>query len=197
MDFFLLRYFRILLGVFCLMSVGHACAQLAPTSGTAPDQTYPLRGAVINSVTGEPIARVLVTVSAERKQAVLTGADGSFQFSGLPAGTVEVAATKPGFFDSKGSQPNAGFYFRFTAVRNSQSANGGVTVQVGPDTAPLTLKLVPEGIITGHVEDATGEPIEGALINIQSVHIVDGRKQWDHQLGHSTNEDGNFRIANL
>ena len=197
MDFFFLRYCRILLGVFCLMSVGHSCAQLAPAPGSAQDQTYTLHGTVTNSVTGEPIARVLVTVIAERKPAVLTGADGSFQFSGLPAGMVEVAATKPGFFDSKGSQPRAGSYFRFTAVRNFQSANGDVTVQVGPDTAPLTLKLVPEGIITGHVEDARGEPIEGALISIQSIHIVDGRKQWDHQPGHSTNEDGNFRIANL
>ena len=91
----------VLLAIFWLALSADSAAQANSS------QTYNLEGTVINSVTGEPVSYALVTISSENKQALLTGPDGRFQFTGLRAGRVTVAASKPGFFED-GPQQIAG-----------------------------------------------------------------------------------------
>src|SRR5437016_9876979 len=61
-----------------------------PFSSAAAQQitseTLELRGRVINSATGEPVALALVQVSAPGPKTQFTGADGTFVFTGLPPG---------------------------------------------------------------------------------------------------------------
>jgi hypothetical protein len=47
------------------------------------------------------------------------------------------------------------------------------------------------------VEDANGEPIENANIRVIQVRIEEGRRRRDQVAGGQTDEEGNFRIADL
>jgi len=163
--------------------------------------TYTLSGTVVNSVTGEPISRALVQFGANeklpnaadyayRERSMLTDREGRFKFEGLPRWQTELIARKPGFYDPAQLggdwQPPAG------------------AIEIGPDTAPVTLKLVPEAIMVGHVVDANGEPLEGVAIRISSIMRANGRKRLqpvqeteDQLQSMETNDEGAFRIANL
>ena len=190
-----------LLAVLWLAASAWSPAQIA-LSNSSGTETYKLQGEVVNSITGEGIPYVLVTVSSENKQALLTGTDGHFEFAGLRAGRVTVTASKPGFFEDgeqKISNTNKpGRIFVSDRSNGRYAMKGlGVSIEIGPDTVPVTFKLMPEGIITGHIEDSGGEPIERAFIRVEAIVISDGRKLWTQMAGITSREDGTFRIANL
>jgi hypothetical protein len=69
------------------------------SNGTnSQQQTYQVRGTVINSVTHEPIARALVSFSGEASGSMLTDSGGRFEFPNIPAGRCVLQARRPGFF---------------------------------------------------------------------------------------------------
>src|ERR1700732_341833 len=113
--------------------------------------SYAVRGTVVNSVTGEPVRGALVQIYANRQRSVLSGADGSFQFENVPAGTVNFNVQKPGFFSLQAIQsPRAQATFATS----------------GPDQPPVVVKLVPEGVISGRVRGDNGEPVESLLVQL-------------------------------
>jgi hypothetical protein len=61
-----------------------------------------IRGEVVNSITGQPIANALVQISGPL--AALTDPDGRFEFRDASSGRMEATATKPGYFPD---QPGA------------------------------------------------------------------------------------------
>ena len=61
----------------------------------------------------------------------------------------------------------------------------------------MVVKLTPESVISGKVEAPDGEPIEDIPIRVFSSRIIDGRKRWEPRANSTTNEDGEFRVANL
>ncbi|HKS72551.1 MAG TPA: carboxypeptidase-like regulatory domain-containing protein [Terriglobales bacterium] len=153
----------------------------AQTSDQPPGQ-FKLAGSVVNSVSGEPIRRALVQLEGNLELSVLTDANGRFEFAGLPAMQAHVTARKPGFF----------------ADEELEDAHAEpTTILVGADTDAVTVKLTPESIISGRVEAPDGEPIEDIPIRVISSSIVDGRRHWEPRANAMTNEDGEFRVANL
>ena len=149
-------------------------------SAAPPRGEFSLSGSVVNSVTGEPIAHALVEINMGSAYAMLTESDGRFKFDNLPQGQTIVAVRKPGFLSeaevSPGLPPNL--------------------VETGPDSRPVTVKLVPEGIMLGRV-DSKGEPLEGLPVKVIALAIKEGRKRWDERGAAVTDEDGAYRIANL
>src|SRR5437764_658432 len=129
----------VLPGCICLFmqtAFGQVYRPIAPQSTDHPPQKYKLEGTVINSVTGEPVPRALVQLNAAVMETVLTGPDGRFHFAAVPEGQIAVSAQKPGFFQKEPGKPHAWPPY-------------GITV--GPETGPITVMLVPEGAIYGHV----------------------------------------------
>ena len=150
------------------------CQDVAqPDDGQA--KTYKLEGTVVNSVTGEPVRRALVDVLGSGWPPILTDVDGKFAFANLPRQEWTLQITKPGFF----------------------YAREGNVVQVKSGETPITIQLVPEAVLTGRVETRDGEPVERALVRVMAENFNMGRLQ-HVQIGQTvTDEDGNFRIANL
>src|SRR5215472_11208074 len=107
---------------------------------SAPSSSCPctLRGSVVDSVSSQPVPHALVKLSSASPHAALTDSEGKFHFEGLPAGSLTVEAQKPGFLSNNGSSPFSGSVYSF---------------ELGPDTPPATLKLTPEGILSGQVSD--------------------------------------------
>src|SRR5206468_7766855 len=77
--------------------------------------------------------------------------------------------------------------------------NGGdpEMIKVAADTGSLTLRLVPEGLITGQVVDENGDGIPRVQIAATCARINDGRKQWQPCANAMTDEDGEFRLPHL
>ena len=144
--------------------------------------SYPIRGTVVNSVTGEPIRGALVQIYANRQRSALTGADGSFQFADVPAGTVNLNVQKPGFFTAQAIQ--------------SPRAQASFAIS-GPDQPPVVLKLIPEGVISGQVSGDGGEPVEHSSVRILAERIENGKKMRALLKGATTDEQGEYRIADL
>jgi hypothetical protein len=144
--------------------------------------SYPIRGTVLNSVTGAPIRGALVQIYANRQRSVLTGADGSFQFADVPAGTVNLNVHKPGFFTAQAIQ--------------SPRAQASFAIS-GPDQPPVVLKLIPEGVISGQVSGDGGEPVEDLSVRILAERIENGKKTRVILKGATTDEQGEYRIADL
>jgi len=145
--------------------------------GDSNQKYYKLNGTVVNSVTGEAIPHALVQVY---NRSALTDASGHFEFADLPEMQTAVAVRKPGFFSEQELS---------RAYRNSDLA------RVGPDSDPVTVKLVPESVIYGKV-GSQGDPVERIPVTLYQTSIVEGRRSWEqHQT--FTDEDGEFRFAEL
>jgi hypothetical protein len=169
------------LALFCLL----ACAQDLPQNSD-PKKTYPLRGTVVNSVTGKPVSRVLVHLE---NRAILTGPRGDFEFADVPAGKARILLNKPGYF----------FNGRGRINRSPSIAyESPYSVEVGPDVPTVLLKLVPEAVVSGTILGEDEEPLEGVRVNVLAYQTVEGRRQlFPVHRGRSSDEDGNFKIAGL
>jgi hypothetical protein len=164
--------YRILLVSFSLLAAGWA--------QQAPRDQFKVEGIVVNSMTGKPLPRVLVQIN---NRSVLTGSEGEFSFEGLPPGRVYIGLTKPG-------------YFRPGALVRGWSPDS--TVEVGPETGKIVVKMAPEAVIVGRVTGQDEEPLEGASVQVLTRAPVDGRQMLTQTRGEvRTDEDGNFRIAAL
>lgn len=168
---------------FGLAQRGYAQGTDAPdpaVSSKPDDHKYILAGAVVNSVTGEPIHRAAVQISGAADRATLTDNSGHFEFGGLGEGRVFLGVSKPGFF------------------MEQATLNGRITLQVSPDASPVVLRMVPAGVIVGRVTARDGGPIEGLLVRVITKQNLGGRQIWlDRQSQALTDENGDFRVANL
>ena len=140
-----------------------------------PNTGFTLDGTVVNSVTGEPIARALVRVYGVAQRSAFTDSEGHFQIDSLPAGSVDIGLQKPGY-------------------SNQQGTNRTI---VGVDSRAVVLKLSPLGTIYGHVLDTTGQPIENVPIRLIGRSISEGRTRWNLAGSAESDEDGRFRFSGL
>ncbi len=165
-----LCFFAVLLGTYSLLCLGQTGAR------------YTVTGSVVNSVTGEPIRRALVAVNGAQ---VFTGADGRFEADNVPEGIVTVSAQKPGYFDCLGWNCPG------------EKAQGMAQLTLHSNTSDVSLKLVPEAKIQGRIVDESGDPISNMRVTAASERIENGRKQIREMRAATTDENGNYEIAEL
>jgi protocatechuate 3,4-dioxygenase beta subunit len=148
-----------------------------PVTPTSQPVRYTLSGTVVNSITAEPVAHALVLVSAIN--ATFSDQNGQFSLEGLTEGSYQVQVSKPGY--------------------QSPWVNGGEPemIKVGPDGGSASLKLIPEGLITGQVVDESGDGLPRVQVQATCARVNDGRKQWQQCASAMTDEDGEFRLPHL
>lgn len=172
-----------LMGKFCAVFLCVLCpslfglAQYDSTPSSKSSANFALSGTVVNSVTGEPIARALVRISGVVQRTVFTDSEGHFQIDGLPSGYVNIDLQKPGY-----TTPQTG--------RMNQ-------VNIGVDPGAVVLKLSPLGAIYGRVMDAAGQPIENLPLRLTGRSVRDGRLRWNMIGSTESDEDGRFRFPSL
>ncbi len=166
--------------LFAMAKSPYALAQDSGVSSQTSSMPRTVRGTVVNSVTGEPIYRALVQVGGQ--YAMLTDHDGHFEFDGVTLQGIPPWAMKPGYF----SQDR---FSRFTtAAVDSSSAQS--------DT-DLTVKLVPEAIVSGTVTGQDGNPLEGIPVMLKTLVTQDGLSRWRPRMQTRTNAEGQYRFAEL
>lgn len=136
----------------------------------AADATFCIAGTVVNAATGEPLRHAAVSTP---DSAALTDPAGAFRFCGLAPGAYSAQAEKPGFIVA------------------------GTRVTVGPSREDLVLRLPPLAVIAGKVLDGDGEPVEGAVIQLLSFAIGNGRRKVHLEATQVTDDRGEYRIPQL
>ena len=186
-------------GTIALASLLSASCQYsrgAFAQDTQPKNLDRISGTVVNSVTREPIGRALV-LSPDERFATMTDSYGRFEFTPSQSDTGLGTATSPSA--SRGVNGNNRPY-ALTArkpgfltdpddpVQNLQSMQSGKEV---------TIALVPEAVIVGHVTLPTSEASDHNTVQIYRRQIRNGRAHWVPAGTEATRSDGEFRFAEL
>jgi protocatechuate 3,4-dioxygenase beta subunit len=160
-------------------------ARPAPATGTGV-----IRGRVLGADTGLPLrrARVMLRPQAGNGEGkmTLTDADGTFAFTGLPAGRYDVHGSKPRYVDmSLGS-------------RGPNRPGRPVDLAEGQTIESLALTLPAAGVITGRVFDDAGDVVPGAHVMAMRYRSVNGERHL-MPMGRSAQADdtGTFRLYGL
>ncbi len=176
-----------------LIAAYSATFSVAAQDTSAATPGYPVRGTVVNALSGQPIARALVALSQD--QAMLTDSDGVFSFDNVSAGEYPVSVQKPGYQGFGGMMYGMAMHISVGGRRIENAPPR--RIQVGPDMPALTFRLTPLGMITGHVTLSTSDPADGIQIMLYRRQVQNGRAQWSFSGQAKTRSDGSFRIADL
>ena len=179
--------------VVCFFGTKSSAQSLSDNTSDNASQSSSIRGVVVNSVTGEPIARALVS-SPDDRFATMTNSEGRFEFN-LP---------KVDRDDSNANGPvmgRHGFSNRpYLTARKpgflSERNGGGQISEIGAQQE-LTLVLVPESIIVGTVTLPTSEAPDSITLQLFRREVQDGRSHWVPAGGAQSKSDGQFRFAEL
>ncbi len=145
-----------------------------------------LQGKISSAVTGEPIKKVNVILSGHGSNTTVeTDEKGEFTFENLDPGRFSLMAQKNGF------APSA------YGARGNSTAGMPLTLSAGQQMKELNWKLSPNSVITGKVLDAEGEPIQNALVMPMIAAYDRGKKMWAPAGQAMTNDQGEYRVANL
>ncbi|MEG9435297.1 carboxypeptidase regulatory-like domain-containing protein [Edaphobacter sp. HDX4] len=145
------------------------------TASPSSAEPISLSGVVVNATNGSPVSRALVRIN---DRAMLTDHEGKFAFDQFSsAGSAVLEVRKPGYYSS----PEMGV--TTTMLRTEQMMS------------PLTVRLYPEGLMTGTVTSSAGTPLPRVFVSaMRSVYSETGH-QWI-PIGHSlTNSRGEFRLT--
>jgi hypothetical protein len=127
---------RRILGVLLLLGAG----------GLARSSSIDVR--VIEDHSGNPVASAGIRILREDTGALFADLDtdrsGRIEVPGVPAAAYRLDVSKPGFVGAR------------VQLRVQETS---------PATVPVVIRLVRCGVITGHVLDASGAPLEGAMVS--------------------------------
>jgi Carboxypeptidase regulatory-like domain len=166
-----------------------AIAVLLPLAQTPPaaprGETASIRGRITDKVSGEPIARAVVSASPadgrSRATATLTDADGRYSFPTLVPGRYFIRAEPPLF----------GARYVGAAYMGTTSPNMIMTLTSGEERTSIDIALQRAYAISGRVVDVDGEP--AARVRIVTRPIGGNGRGPDRE----TDDLGRFRIFGL
>ncbi len=190
---------RSLFLILSLALVSAAFAQPPQTSEIPdPKKLAAIEGTVLNSVSGEVLRRVNLslrpTMSGTAQMgpmppvspyAATTDAAGKFRIERIEPGTYTLSAERQGFVRQ---QYNA---------RGNSSIGTPLNIAASVEMKELNFKLIPQAIITGRVLDDEGEPLAGVGLEVSRSVRSRGKQTMMPSGGGQTNDTGEFRIANL
>lgn len=161
-----------------------------------------VEGAVVNSVSGEPIRKAEVSLAngnmteemaammrlvpnapkipgqtvATKTLSATTDSNGKFRFENVPAGTYFLKVKKVGFGDD---------------------SKDSLIVTAGQALTKVDFKLVPHGTISGRVVDEDGDPFPTAMVTAQTYTYMGKRKRLMPLDTGQTNSKGEFTLSKV
>ena len=189
------------LGLVFLLS-GLLFAQTPP----AAQDKCRLEGKVLNTATGQPVRKANVTARGvvrmtsmprpgqpytpplQPQFTAVTDSEGRFVFSTLDPGQYYLDARRDGFQSENTPAPGA-----VSAGRRIES----ITLDAGGEKRDVVLRLVPLGVLSGHVRDEDGDPLRNAQVAVMLYQYTARGRELTQRNGTSTNDLGEYRIFDL
>jgi hypothetical protein len=155
----------------------------APPNTGAP--TYTIAGTIVSKTEGRALAHARVMIANVKDlphpRSMVTGDDGAFSFSELPAGKYELEGAKRGFMD-RGYEQHEMF-------------STAIVTGAGLDTEHLLLRLPPDAYIVGRVLDENGEPLRRASVQLYVVNHYEGFSRASQSRGAQTDDLGAYEFG--
>ena len=174
-----------------LLVASSLCAQensLAAGSSSAHAATAQLAGLVTKDPGGEPVKKALIELIAEDQNAAgnytaVTAPDGSFQIESIIPGRYHLYIERAGYLD---------------ADKHQSHAEGRLlTLTAGQELKGLNVRLQAAAVVEGRVTDEDGEPLANSQVTVQRQAFASGHRHWEQAGAETTNDLGDYRIANL
>jgi len=169
------------------------------------EDSYVIRGTVVNSATRAAIGRALV-YSTDNRFAKMTDDQGHFEFTvpmreneqARPPGPVAGTGFSSFSGVSQGVTTYTSIFFMARKPGYLPLENGeqGTQVELGT-SSEITISLMPEALIVGHVNLPTNDAIDKVQVEIYRREVQDGRAHWVPTGGTPARANGEFRFASL
>ena len=154
-----------------------------------------IRGVVVDGMTGAPIRRAAVSLVIEepdregsRVEATTADTNGQFEFAGVPAGRVQVTASRVGYFD-------------YDNIWNGEPEEPQwQTIAPGQRIQGVRIALYRGGVVAGRVLDEFGEPAVGVEIDVlrrEPGNRGGGVRTTSSPITPTTDDTGAFRVWGL
>ena len=156
--------------------------------------TGSIHGTVIDAKTSQPLSGATVSLQnfqpsgrpAALDSATTTAADGSFLFRNLTPGNYRLSAAHNGYVSSA-RRPHPG----------AQSPGSAVSLTAGQTVDDVVVRLMPTGVITGHITNDRDEPMPGVLVQTMKATYNSGHREFSDARTGFTDDRGEFRIWGL
>jgi hypothetical protein len=162
---------------------------LAAFSAAPQESVAQIQGVVVRADTGDVLSNATVVLSKDgagrldTKYGTTTRADGHFTVKDLPKGRYRLLVTMRGFVDQEYGQ---------------KRPNGsGAVLDLTNETVlrDITVRMIPGGVISGHVSDQMGHPLEGVAIRaFRRIYTPYGKPLLSVVALTVTNDIGDYRM---
>jgi len=179
----------VLIAVVSLIAApGVNTAQTANTAQAASSaQSYRIAGVVVRKSDANPLARARIVVRDVKNpgkfETMITGDDGKFEFTGVPAGKYSLSGAKRGFISA--------------AYDQHDQYSTAIVTGAGLDTESLVFKLSPDALISGAVIDEAGDPVRHAQVMLYVEDHAEGRDRIHMWRSAQTNDLGAYEVTGL
>jgi len=181
-------------GALLSRDFGPAVAFLLLFAGLAlgADDHCSVTGRVVSAATGEPVRKVQVILRpADPRTArsvplgAVTDASGGFSLPDLEPGQYRLFAERAGFVSGE-----------YGARRPSRSGTP-ITLLPGQDLTGVEVRLTPQGVITGRVQDEDGDAVANAMVQVLRYTYAQGKRQLTPGMSAATNDLGEYRLYGI
>ncbi len=143
-------------------------------------------GQVVDAATGQGVRQALVRLDGAGATVTRVADDrGRFFFRGVQAGSYTITATRAGYFDGA-----------FGRVRAGGDALA-LPLFEGQWKTDVSITLFRPAVISGAVDDESGEPLAGIRVQAFRRAWVGGRDQWRPSESTRTDDRGLYRLHGL
>lgn len=156
-----------------------------------PEDCGLISGQVTSANDGSPLRKATLTLrptdNARRgsPSTVSTSDGGVFLFHQVAPGKYKIHIERNGYVGQD------------YGARRPGVTGQEVTVGKGARVTGLQAKLLPHGVITGHVRDEDGEPMAGARVQVYRWGFSQGRRQLMPQDSDTTDDRGEYRVYGI
>ena len=167
----------------------HACA--APGKESRAKKTKIRVAGTVVSISGEPIRKANVHLQGGSSQpgqlpfnyGESTATNGTFVFDDVAPGRYMLTVEKTGFVATR------------YGARSNATPGTQFTLTAGMELKDLTLKMTPQGVITGKVLDQDGDPVTTATLQVLRYAYTRGRRHAANRAAATNvNDLGEYRV---
>lgn len=162
---------------------------LAVYAQTKPEDQASLEGQVFDAASGGALRKasvVLRPVDAPAEPGFTSTDDaGKFAMKDLEPGRYRLTVSHTGYVNGEYGARGPGRQGETIDLARAQKLTG------------LTVKLTPQGVISGRIVDRDGDPVDGVLVQILRYQYGQGRRQLQAGSAATTNDLGEYRIAGV
>ena len=164
--------------------------QPAPAQEVKLEDLATIEGTVLDSVSGQPLAKVQLTLMREqggrKPMLASTGSTGVFVFRNVEPGSYYLSASRNRYARQAYGQ------------RSNASRGTALNVVARQKLSGIVIRLVPGAVITGRVVDEDGEPLPFVRISLMQHRYVGGKRQLAPVAGGgSSNDLGEYRVFGI